>query len=82
MNVPCPRCGSVRKNVGAMGKCDRFLGFHSWHFTPPSDLPPTRTHVSGPLNSTRFTNCCGAAVVELYPGNFQNCPVCLREVER
>lgn len=74
----CPRCGSNRKSFGG-GGCDRTVGFHQWH-SVASDLPPTGTHVSGPTNSTRFTNCCGAAVNKRY-GKFESCPVCNREVE-
>lgn len=46
--------------------------------TAPRPLPPcpVGTHVSGPLNSTRFTNCCGLAVI--WDG--EDCPGCKRPV--
>lgn len=34
------------------------------------------THVSGPTNSTRFTNCCGLAVIHVG----EKCPGCGRPV--
>lgn len=38
---------------------------------------PTGTHVSGPFNSTRFTDCCRLAVI--YVGDV--CPGCERPVK-
>lgn len=38
----------------------------------------TGLHVSGPLNSTKFTNCCGAAVVR----DERTCPACGTSVFR
>lgn len=74
----CPRCHAAEKTRGAAGVCDIYVGFHIWHYTPP-DLPPTGTHVSGPSNSTRFTDCCGCAVNRRGEG-YERCPSCLREV--
>lgn len=36
----------------------------------------TGTHVSGPYNSTEFTDCCGVAVCDFQP----RCPLCNRKV--
>ena len=48
---------------------------------PGDNVPPdalTGTHLGGPTNSTRFTNCCGLAVNDQQ----QKCPRCFRTVER